>query len=140
MIIIGRFSKQKSHPGIDVTKLPTKLTDPGTKEGETKMVNEPGGVVVYQWTKGNWEKIGDVTGVNKKDTLNGKEYDFIFNIDVEEGRPPIKLGYNLTEDPWRAAQRFMNENAVSIAYLEEVANFIISNTAQAREERAVKER
>lgn len=48
-----------------------------------------------------------------------------------------KLPYNLTEDPWRAAQNFIHQNAVSIAYLEEVANFIISNTAAAREERAV---
>ena len=132
-----KLPAQLQEKGVDVKNLPTSLTAPGKKEGETKMVNEPNGIVAYQWTKGNWEKIGDVTGVGKKDTYQGKEYDFIFSIDVEEGRPPLKLPYNLTEDPWRAAQNFIHTNQVSIAYLEEVANFIIKNTAAAREERAV---
>ena len=132
-----KIPAQLQQSGVDVKKLPTKLDAPGTKEGETKMVNEPGGVVAYQWTKGNWEKIGDVTGCNNKETYEGKEYDFIFSIDVEDGRPNLKLPYNLTEDPWRAAQNFIHQNAVSIAYLEQVANFIITNTAAAREERAI---
>ena len=81
---------QLQEKGVDVKKLPTSLEKPGTKEGQTQMVNEPGGIVVYQWTKGKWEKIGDVTGVNNKEVYEGKEYDFIFSIDVEEGRPPLK--------------------------------------------------
>ena len=133
-----KIPAQLQQKGVDVKNLPTQLDAAGTKEGETKMVNEPNGIVAYQWTKGAWEKIGDVTGVNNKETYDGKEYDFIFSIDVEDGRPELKLPYNLTEDPWRAAQNFIHQNEVSIAYLEQVANFIITNTAAVREERAVK--
>ena len=40
--------------GVDVAKLPTSVESmpPGKKEGETKMVNGPGGVTAYQWSKG----------------------------------------------------------------------------------------
>jgi len=122
---------------MDVSKLPRSLPTAGKKEGATIMINEPSGVVAYQWTKGSWEKIGDVTGVSDKEKFGDKEYDFVFSVDVEEGRPALKLPYNLTEDPWRAAQKFINNNALPLTYLEEVANFIISNTAEARERQAV---
>ena len=69
-----------------------------------------------------------------------KEYDFIFNVDLEDGQPAIKLPYNLSQDPWRAAQNFIHTRKLPIVYLEQVANFIIQNTAQAREERAVQVR
>lgn len=31
----------------------------------------------------------------------------MFSIDVEEGKPALKLPYNLNEDPWFAAQKFL---------------------------------
>ena len=71
--------------GVDVAKLPTALDglEPGKKEGETKMVNGPGGVTAYQWSKGKWEQIGQVVGASGKETYDGKEYDYIFNVDLE---------------------------------------------------------
>uniref|UniRef100_A0A1I8FD82 UPF0020 domain-containing protein n=1 Tax=Macrostomum lignano TaxID=282301 RepID=A0A1I8FD82_9PLAT len=32
--------------------------------------------------------------------FEGQDYDFVFTVDVEEGKPPLKLPYNRTEDPW----------------------------------------
>ena len=58
----------------------------------------------------------------------GKEYDFVFTVDIEEGKPPLKLPYNLSEDPWHAAQKFIHQNNLSQYYLDTVANFIIDNT------------
>ena len=152
-----KLPAQLQQGGVDPSKLAKSVDSlpPGNKEGETKMVNGPGGITAYQWSKGKWEQIGQVVGASGKETFDGKEYDFIFNVDLEDGKPAIKLPYNLTEDPWRAAQNFIHNNKLPIVYLEQVANFIINNTgkilgfsgqklgltsrlAKEREERAVK--
>lgn len=48
-------------------------------------------------------------------------------MDFDESKPPIKLPYNLIDDPWLVAQQFLNENDLPQPYLETVAKFIIQN-------------
>ena len=100
-----------------------------------------------------------------------QEYDFVFDVDIQEGRPTLKLPYNLTgelnwftqpshgdgpipspplpspplarnrfvpvspislvqhlDDPWFAAQQFLEKNELSQLFLDQVAHFIIKNT------------
>ncbi|XP_052774869.1 phospholipase A-2-activating protein-like [Mya arenaria] len=119
-------------PGLEA------LTKPGAKEGQTKMVrNAEGKVELYGWESGiqQWKKVGDVVGSSGGTTASsgktlyeGKEYDYVFSVDIEEGKPPLKLPYNLTEDPWFAAQMFIEKNNLSQAFLDQVANFITENT------------
>lgn len=52
----------------------------------------------------------------------------MFSVDIEPGKPLLKLPYNKTDDPWVAAQKFIHENELSQHFLDEVANFIIKNT------------
>lgn len=59
---------------------------------------------------------------------NGKEYDYVFDIDIEDGKPPLKLPYNLTESAWDAARRFLTSNELPMTYFEQVANWITENT------------
>lgn len=61
----------------------------------------------------------------------------MFNVDIEEGKPPLKLPYNKTDDPWLAAQKFIHDNNLSQYYLEQVANFIVSNSTPAPTQSAV---
>ena len=90
---------------------------------------------LFSWSssESQWVKVGDVVGAAGKSdstkTLHqGKEYDFVFSVDISEGQPPLKLPYNLTEDPWQAAQKFIHDNDLSQYYLDTVANFIITNS------------
>ncbi|XP_026328635.1 phospholipase A-2-activating protein [Hyposmocoma kahamanoa] len=55
------------------------------------------------------------------------EYDFVFSVDIKDGAPAIKLPYNKTEDPWVAAQAFIHKNNLPQVYLDQVANFIVTN-------------
>ncbi|KAL4236565.1 hypothetical protein ACF0H5_004950 [Mactra antiquata] len=117
---------------------PEALDNPGTKEGQTKMVkNADGKVELYSWDKEvlQWKKVGDVVGssggttaTSGKTLFEGKEYDYVFSVDIEEGKPPLKLPYNISEDPWFAAQNFLSKNNLSQLFLDQVANFIIDNT------------
>lgn len=59
-----------------------------------------------------------------------QEYDYVFSVDIEDGKAPTKLPYNKTEDPWFAAQAFIHKNDLPQSYLDQVANFIINNSKQ----------
>jgi phospholipase A-2-activating protein len=123
--------QSKELGGVKVNDLPgpESLLTEGT-EGQTRLVRQPNGkILCYQWTKGAWECVGDVMGGadSNKSLHEGKEYDFVFNVDIEDGAPPLKLPFNKTEDPYMAAQKFIHSNELPQVYLETVANFIITN-------------
>ncbi|XP_016954998.1 phospholipase A-2-activating protein [Drosophila biarmipes] len=127
--------------GIKKTDLPgpEALLANGTREGQTKMVRHPdGSVKCYSWELGNWNLVGDVSGASGgtqassgKKLHEGKEYDYVFNVDISDTEPPIKLPYNRGEDPWQAAQSFIHRNNLPQAYLDQVANFIVKNSGSA---------
>ncbi|KAG6376286.1 WD40-repeat-containing domain protein [Boletus reticuloceps] len=113
---------------------PEALVAPGKKAGEVKMVRSRDTVEAHQWdaTSSSWQKIGEVVdavGSGRKQLYNGKEYDYVFDVDVQEGAAPLKLPYNASENPYAAAQRFLQQNDVSMNYIDEVVRFIEKNTA-----------
>jgi hypothetical protein len=59
-----------------------------------------------------------------------QEYDYLFDVDLGADRPQLKLGYNKGEDPWVAAQRFIHEEELPQEFIDQIANFIISQTKE----------
>lgn len=52
-----------------------------------------------QWdsASNSWQKIGDVVdavGSGRKQLYEGKEYDYVFDVDIQDGVPPLKLPFN----------------------------------------------
>merc|ERR1719234_2060033 len=85
-----------------------------------------------------WTKIGDVVGAaggsqktSGKKLYQGKEYDFVFDIEIDEPKMTLKLPFNTSDDPFMAAQSFIDTHDLSQYYLEEIANHIIKNTGGA---------
>lgn len=134
LVQLSRISEQ-SLDNLKRTDLPSydRLSTPGNEEGAVVMVKSPTGAIeAHQWSCGEWVKIGDVvgsTGVSgdKKD-YNGKSYDYIFDVDIEDGKPPLKLPYNVTDNPYAAAERFLASNDLPFTYNDEVVRFIQENT------------
>ncbi|KAG2067056.1 PFU-domain-containing protein [Suillus decipiens] len=113
---------------------PDALLHPGKKSGEVKMIKNGDLVEAHQWDSAtsNWQKIGDVVdavGSGRKQLFNGKEYDYVFDVDVQEGAPPLKLPFNVSENPYAAAQSFLEQNDLSTNYIDEVVKFIEKNTS-----------
>ncbi|KAI4286111.1 MAG: hypothetical protein L6R35_004481, partial [Caloplaca aegaea] len=107
----------------------------GTKEGQVVMVKEDDGSVgAYQWSQGaqSWMSVGTVVDAvgssGKKTDYLGKDYDYVFDVDIEDGKPPLKLPYNLSQNPYEAATKFIQDNELPVTYLDQVANFITANT------------
>ncbi|XP_040337339.1 phospholipase A-2-activating protein isoform X3 [Leopardus geoffroyi] len=124
---------------INAEQLPGRehLNEPGTREGQTRLIKDGEKVEAYQWSvsEGRWIKIGDVVGssganqqTSGKVLYEGKEFDYVFSIDVNEGGPSYKLPYNVSDDPWLTAYNFLQKNDLNPMFLDQVAKFIIDNT------------
>ncbi|KAJ7335422.1 hypothetical protein JRQ81_013363 [Phrynocephalus forsythii] len=124
---------------INAEDLPGRehLEEPGTREGQTRLIKDGGKVEAYQWSvsEGRWMKIGDVVGssgatqqTSGKVLFEGREYDYVFSIDVNESGPSYKLPYNISDDPWLTAYNFLQKNDLNPMFLDQVAKFIIDNT------------
>uniref|UniRef100_A0A8C8RS36 Phospholipase A-2-activating protein n=1 Tax=Pelusios castaneus TaxID=367368 RepID=A0A8C8RS36_9SAUR len=124
---------------INADDLPGRehLKEPGTREGQTRLIKDNGKVEAYQWSvsEGRWIKIGEVVGssgatqqTSGRVLYEGKEYDYVFTIDVNENGSSYKLPYNISDDPWLAAYNFLQKNDLNAMFLDQVAKFIIDNT------------
>ena len=91
---------------------------------------------VHSWNMAEqkWDKIGDVVGAaggeqnSGKKLHNGKEYDYVFDIEIDEPKCTLKLPYNMTDSPYMAAQQFIHKHDLSQFYLDEIAQHIVKNT------------
>ncbi|KAG6833074.1 hypothetical protein H0H87_011819 [Tephrocybe sp. NHM501043] len=120
--------KKSDLPGLEALSLP------GNKPGEVKMVRNGALVEAHQWdnTTNAWQKIGDVVdavGQGRKQLYQGREYDYVFDVDIQDGVPPLKLPYNVTDNPFAAAQKFLETNDLPLTYIDEVVKFIEKNTS-----------
>ncbi|OLN86566.1 Ubiquitin homeostasis protein lub1 [Colletotrichum chlorophyti] len=129
---------QQQLPSINKEKLPGPEfleTRSGTKEGQVQMINQGNGTITaHQWSQSQqqWINVGTVVdsagSSGRKTEYNSKSYDYVFDVDIEDGKPPLKLPYNLSQNPYDAATKFLNDNELPISYLDNVANFITQNT------------
>eukprot|EP00271_Cylindrocystis_brebissonii_P020257 TRINITY_DN6639_c0_g1_i1.p1 TRINITY_DN6639_c0_g1~~TRINITY_DN6639_c0_g1_i1.p1 ORF type:complete len:503 (-),score=61.38 TRINITY_DN6639_c0_g1_i1:147-1577(-) len=120
----------KSVGGVSVDKLPgpDALQEPGTKDGQYKMIREGDKVVAYSWsaTEYQWQMIGDVVD-GPQPGVNGKA-DFEFDVDIGDGVPHRKLKYNHGENPYNVAELWLEEQGLPLGYKEQVVEFIVNNT------------
>lgn len=110
---------------------PEALLVPGRREGQNLMVRRAHTVEMYNWTEGVWVKVGEVIGgvgeeKGNKTTFGGKEYDYVFDVDIGEGYPQLKLPYNSCDDPYQVADEFMANNGLSPIYREQIVEFILT--------------
>ena len=119
-------------PGVEA------LSRHGKKDGQTIMINNENEIEVYSWSEAEirWVKIGVAVGSStaaggsnrEKVLFEGKEYDFVFDISLDDDGTSLKLPYNLSEDPWFTAQAFIHKHELNQIFLDQIAQFIITNT------------
>ncbi|GAA99938.1 hypothetical protein E5Q_06641 [Mixia osmundae IAM 14324] len=125
---VGDVKKQ------DLPEASEALRAPGRKEGQVIMVKtSSGSVEAHQWRNAaqSWQKVGEVVdavGSGRKQLYKGEEYDYVFDVDVKEGSPPLKLPFNSTQNPYTVAQKFLTDNELPPDYLDEVVRFIERNS------------
>lgn len=124
---------------IDPSQVPdaeTALAQPGFRDGQTRLVRKSGtldGIEVYMWSTsaGRWMKIGDVTdppGSPERPLKTGFDYVFDVDVDVDGSAHRYRqLGYRRGENPYVAAERFLEEEHLPRTYLEQIVQFLITH-------------
>ena len=117
----------------EIAKLPkwemNALTQ-GRSEGQVQVFQKDGKAIAAQWSasSGTWIEVGEVTGTNANaGTLNGKKYDHVLPIEVDVpggGVQKLQIGYNNGENPFVAAQQFIDEHMLDQNYLAQIADYI----------------
>jgi phospholipase A-2-activating protein len=114
---------------------PAVLQAPGAHDGQTVVVAEggAGGAGAYVWNAsgengGEWERLGEVIAGPERKMHQGKEWDHIFDVDVADGVPPLKLAMDEGENPYVVADRFIADNDLPSEYKEQIVEFILRNT------------
>ncbi|KAF4555894.1 PUL domain-containing protein [Elsinoe fawcettii] len=126
----GQQVNKETLPGPDFLQ-----TKSGTKEGQVQMIREDdGSVTAHTWSSAaqQWINVGTVVdstaSSGRKVTYQGQDYDYVFDVDIEDGKPPLKLPFNTNQNPYEVAQKFIANNELPVTYLDQVANFILQNT------------
>lgn len=115
---------------------PEVLNKPGKKEGSVVMIKQSNGSIgAYQWNSisSEWIHVGEVVNSSNKTIYQGKEYDYVFKIDLEDNKDPLSLPYNKDENPYTVAQSFIQQHDLPLSYLDQITNFIIRNTKTSKE-------
>lgn len=105
------------------------LKKAGSRDGENKIIRNGNVAECYSWSSQSqsWTKIGEVVdavGQTHRQLLHGKEYDYVFDIDLGDESGIRKLGYNNGENPYVAAQDFIWKEQLQQYFLDEIASFI----------------
>jgi phospholipase A-2-activating protein len=126
---VGKINKEQL-PGPEFLQQKS-----GTKEGQVQMIHQTdGSVTAHTWSSATqeWIAVGTVVesagSSGRKTEYLGHDYDYVFDVDIEDGKPPLKLPYNVSQNPYEAATKFIGDNELPISYLDQVANFITQNT------------
>lgn len=104
------------------------LNTPGTRHGQTVVVESEGVPYVHQWDSNSteWVLLGEAVGQRKaKPKLDGVEYDHVVHLDVGDGQPQLPLGFNRDEDPHEVAESFVAARRLDPNFIPEIAQHLV---------------
>lgn len=126
--------KRKRGPSSEELAKATKWEDRGLRqhtgksENQVMVFNKDGKMIAAQWMSGSWVEVGEVTGSSDGGYVGSEFFDHVLPVEMEtpRGLRSLNLGYNNGENPFVAAQRFINQNELGQNYLQEIADWIIA--------------
>jgi phospholipase A-2-activating protein len=112
---------------------------PGRSEGQVQVFQKNGVAVAAQWSavSATWIEVGEVTGrSDAAGTIDGVQYDHVFPIEIENpaaggtGVTTLHIGYNTGENPFVAAQRFVDAHMLPQYHLQQIAEYVRQRAGQ----------
>jgi phospholipase A-2-activating protein len=104
----------------------------GTSENQVMVFNRDGTMIAAQWISGAWVVIGEVTGSGDGGYIGEVWFDHVLPVEIETpaGLKTLKLGHNNGENPFVAAQRFIEQNSLGQNYLSQIADWVMTRSGQ----------
>lgn len=134
-VMAAVIKKKRGPSSEDLAKAPkweARGSVSGKKEGDVSVFNKDGSMIAAQWTSGSWVVIGEVTGTGDGGEVNGEHYDHVMPVEIEtpNGVASLQLGHNNGENPFLAAQRFIDQNNLEQSYQSQIADWITARSGQ----------
>ena len=121
----------------EVAKLPaweTNANQRGTSEGQVHLFRKGSVAIAAQWSMASqcWIEVGQVMGnagggSGDGGTIDGVAYDHVLPIEVDTTGGQVarlQIGYNTGENPFTAAQRFIDAHMLPQYHLPQIADYI----------------
>uniref|UniRef100_A0A7S4I5I2 Phospholipase A-2-activating protein n=1 Tax=Vannella robusta TaxID=1487602 RepID=A0A7S4I5I2_9EUKA len=61
--------------------------------------------------------------------INGKKYDYVWDVDLGPEHPRLYLGHNQGDDPMDSARTFVYDNNLAIEHVQTIVDFIKTNSS-----------
>ncbi|GAX23166.1 phospholipase A-2-activating protein [Fistulifera solaris] len=121
----------------EIAKLPKwehQAQHRGTSEGQVQVFQKNGIAIAAQWSMASstWIEVGQVVGNQGSDSsgsgvIDGVHYDHVLPIEVDQtggGVAQLRVGYNIGENAFVAAQRFLDAHQLPQYHLAQIADYI----------------
>lgn len=129
-------AKNRSGPSAEEISKHPSWADRGAmskSEGTVMVFNKDGKAIAAQYTSGNWIELGEVTGSaggssSDSGEVNGVTYDHVMPVEMEGPGGAVvtyRMGFNDTENPFIASQRFLDQNGLDQSFHRQVADWIM---------------
>ena len=106
------------------------LDTQGTQDGQTLLIDEGDTGMVYSWNQNEmrWEKVGEILSGPGAEAGQAPSTDFVFDVDIADGMPPLRLAANAGDNAYAIADSFIIENNLPTSYREQIVEFLVKNT------------
>lgn len=124
---------QKGPSQDEVANLPKwdmNALQQGKSEGQVQLFQKDGIAIAAQWSMASqtWIEVGQVIGSSEDaGMIDGVKYDHVMPIEVDVsdgGVAKLQIGYNNGENPFVAAQRFIDAHMLPQYHLSQIADYI----------------
>lgn len=120
----ARETRAGEGSSVNVNELPSyedRLNYTGNKDGEIRLFRKNEVGYAYRWStvSGTWVEIGEVMGE--------KPVSLPIEVETPSGIQTLLLEYLPTQNPYEAAQDFIDKHQLNQDYLDEIAQYIIQN-------------
>ena len=137
---VSQFEMNQADVSENVKTYPSsRLSSPGS-ENEVIVVDSvsaDGATTskeVYQWNGKEWTLIGNmVNSEAEKPVFQGREYDYVFDVDMEGHSEKLKLPYNSGDNMFTVAMNFIEKNNLDATYLDEIVSFLKKNVPPSKQ-------
>eukprot|EP00903_Cladosiphon_okamuranus_P020256 g18590.t1 len=138
-VIDGQTKAKQGPSAQEIAALPKwdeRHSTRGKSEGQVQVFQRAGKAIAAQWSAASstWIEVGEVMGSSEGGQVDGESFDRVYPIEVEgQGGAVRKLqiGYNDGQNPFVAAQNFIDKNELPQTYLNEIAEHLTKMAGQA---------
>lgn len=137
-VIDGQTKAKQGPSAVEIAALPKweeRHSAAGKSEGQVQVFQRSGKAIAAQWSAASsaWIEVGEVMGASEGGVIDGVSYDRVYPIEVEGvggALRKLQIGYNNGENPFVAAQRFIDKNELPQSYHSQIADYITKRAGE----------